>query len=49
MTQQNDLISKRDEVLAKIKQAEADLYFLQGYLQSLNDLIEEAKNEPTES
>lgn len=40
------LILKRDEAIQKIKQAEADIYYLQGYAKALDELIE-ATNEQT--
>ena len=40
----NSLLSKREEALARMKQAEADLYFWQGYLKSLDDLLNPPKD-----
>lgn len=40
-----NLAEKIREVETKIRQAEADLYFLQGYLQALRDQEKEAQND----
>lgn len=37
----NDLLSKREQVESRMKQTEADLYFLQGQLALLTQLIEQ--------
>ena len=44
--QKQALILKRDEAIQKIKQLEADIYYLQGYAKALDELIE-AKDEQT--
>jgi recombinational DNA repair protein RecR len=36
------LRAKHAEALQKVKQAEADLYYLQGYLQAIEDVINDA-------
>ena len=38
------LLAKREEGTSKLKQAEADVYFFQGYLQAINELL----NQPAE-
>ena len=37
--EKNSLISKRDEAIQKAKQLEADLYFIQGYIKALDEII----------
>jgi hypothetical protein len=34
------LLAKREEATAKLKQAEADIYFLQGYIRALDEQLE---------
>lgn len=41
----NDLLSKREQVESRMKQAEADLYFLQGQLALLTQLIEQEEGQ----
>jgi hypothetical protein len=37
------LLAKREEGVTKLKQAESDLYYLQGYLKAIEDLIAESE------
>lgn len=43
------LLSKREEGNQRIRQAEADLYFLQGYQKAVEDMLQELEmKEPEE-
>lgn len=38
MIDEKTLLSKKEEVIQKLEQAKADVYFFQGYLKALEDL-----------
>lgn len=47
--EKKSLISKRDEAIQKAKQLEADLYFIQGYIKALDEVIADSPDEVIEN